>query len=179
MQRIQDVIKTAVKEARGREVCGLLLGPLDTRGLISEALVIANVAARPESSFALDPGQWAAAELAAQAGGMAVRGFWHSHPSGRPAPSARDAEGAWPGSLHGIATADGQLAFYRRRDTGLGGAAFELVSMDDLVVKPDAAIDLAAIGEGLEVGGQVDGPPDSGRAPTKSQGKAPSQGDPQ
>ena len=47
--------------------------------------------------------------------GLALVGFWHSHPSGVARPSPADAAAAWPGSLHAIVTPDGALRFFRRQ----------------------------------------------------------------
>ena len=79
------------------EVCGLLLGH---SGCIAEARPAANVATDPARHFELDPVALLAAHKAARAGGPAVMGHYHSHPSGRPELSATDAACAAPdGSL--------------------------------------------------------------------------------
>lgn len=55
-----------------------------------------NVAANPARHFELDPATLFAAHKAARAGGPAILGHYHSHPSGRPEPSATDAASATP-----------------------------------------------------------------------------------
>ena len=77
-----------------REICGLLFG---TPGRIGAHAPAPNVADDPATTFEIDPGALFAAHRAARAGGPAVIGCYHSHPSGRPWPSARDAAGAEPG----------------------------------------------------------------------------------
>lgn len=72
--------------APAREVCGILLGA----PLISGRLAAENVAANPADSFEIDPATLFAAIRAERAGGAVVAGYYHSHPSGSPEPSARD-----------------------------------------------------------------------------------------
>jgi proteasome lid subunit RPN8/RPN11 len=79
-----------------REVCGLLFG---TDGRIDTAVATANVAARPEDAFEIDPRALIAAYRAERAGGPRLIGHYHSHPSGSARPSARDAAAAEPGSV--------------------------------------------------------------------------------
>jgi proteasome lid subunit RPN8/RPN11 len=80
-----------------REVCGLLLG---TPGRIEEIRPAANVAVNPERYFEIDPATLLTAHKTARLGGPTVLGHYHSHPSGRPEPSAIDAANAAPdGSL--------------------------------------------------------------------------------
>lgn len=79
------------------EVCGLLLG---REGMILDIRTAANVAFDPSRHFELDPAELIAAHRAARAGGPAILGHYHSHPSGRAEPSATDAAQAAPdGSL--------------------------------------------------------------------------------
>lgn len=70
------------------EVCGLLLGAGDR---IEAAEACANVATDPARAFEIDPMALFAAHRRARAGGAAVIGHYHSHPSGLPMPSPRDA----------------------------------------------------------------------------------------
>ena len=95
-----------------REVCGLLYGvPEAGGGRITEAEACANVAADPARRFEIDPGALFAAHRRARAGGQAVIGHYHSHPSGAAVPSARDAAQAMgDGALWLILTArEGRL----------------------------------------------------------------------
>jgi proteasome lid subunit RPN8/RPN11 len=87
----------ALAAARDDEVCGLLLGRADRIEAIRPA---ANVAPDPSRHFEIDPAMLIAAHRQARAGGPAVIGHYHSHPSGVTAPSATDAACAAPdGSL--------------------------------------------------------------------------------
>jgi proteasome lid subunit RPN8/RPN11 len=87
-----------------REVCGLLYG---TDGRIEAAEASVNVAPDAAHAFEIDPAALFAAHRLARAGGAAVIGHYHSHPSGAAAPSARDAAQAMgDGALWLILTAD-------------------------------------------------------------------------
>ncbi|MEO7688160.1 MAG: M67 family metallopeptidase [Sphingomonas sp.] len=90
------------------EICGLLYG---SRGRIAEAEACANVATDPARAFEIDPAALFAAHRRARAGGAAVIGHYHSHPSGAAVPSARDAAQAMgDGALWLILTArEGRL----------------------------------------------------------------------
>lgn len=70
------------------EICGLLFG---TVGRIEAAEACANVAANPARTFEIDPKALFAAHRRARGGGPSVVGHYHSHPSGLPIPSPRDA----------------------------------------------------------------------------------------
>lgn len=97
-----------------REICGLLLGTPDS---IVAVVPTANVALDPFSSFEIDPSALFAAHRAARAGGAAIVGCYHSHPSESCAPSPRDAAAAVPGQLWLIATIGG-LALFRAEADG-------------------------------------------------------------
>lgn len=70
------------------EVCGLLFG---TARRIEAAEACANVADDPARAFEIDPVALFAAYRRARDGGARVIGHYHSHPSGLPVPSPRDA----------------------------------------------------------------------------------------
>lgn len=83
----------SLADADPNEVCGLLLGQ---DGVIGGIRPAANVAADPARHFELDPAVLIATHRAARAGGPAIIGHYHSHPSGRPEPSVTDAACATP-----------------------------------------------------------------------------------
>lgn len=92
-------IERACARALPREACGALLGVIGDAEAALEVHVVAalELANRAHSAdeFAIDPGDLVAADARARARGLTVAGFWHSHPDGPAAPSARDFADAW------------------------------------------------------------------------------------
>ncbi len=86
-----------VQEARSaapRECCGLIEGLRE--GEVARALALhpaRNLSERPDR-FEIDPQDQFHALHLARANGTAIIGCYHSHPGGRPYPSATDLEGA-------------------------------------------------------------------------------------
>jgi proteasome lid subunit RPN8/RPN11 len=117
-----DVLATLVAEAAKAapaECCGLLLG----QGTIVEARPAPNVVADPLRHFEIDPVALIAAHRAARQGGLPIVGYYHSHPTGHPVPSATDCEhSGGDGSVWAIVAA-GDVAFWRD-----GAAGFEPLS---------------------------------------------------
>ena len=104
-----DRILAHAAETPDREVCGLLFGSDTT---IEAAQPAANVADTPERTFEIDPRALFAAIRAERHGGPPLVGHYHSHPSGDPTPSPRDAAAAEPGRLW-LIVAGGRVAAYR------------------------------------------------------------------
>jgi proteasome lid subunit RPN8/RPN11 len=93
-----QAIRNQARRAYPNEGCGALLGP--HAGEVTEALPLENVEAdRPRTRFSVAPGDYLAAEEAAEARGLRLLGFWHSHPDHPARPSPTDREFAWPGLL--------------------------------------------------------------------------------
>jgi len=118
---LDQIVGHAVAEP-GREVCGLLFGD-DTR--ITAARPTANVAVDPGGYFEVDPQALFAAIRAERAGGPRLVGHYHSHPGGRPEPSARDAADAAPGRLW-LIVAGREARLWR----SLAGGGFAPVTLD-------------------------------------------------
>jgi len=92
------------------ETCGLLMGAV-TR--IGEARSCANVHPDPARHFEIDPQALIDAHRAARDGGPEVIGYWHSHPSGPPEPSATDrAQAAGDGKVWAI-VGEGKVGWWR------------------------------------------------------------------
>jgi proteasome lid subunit RPN8/RPN11 len=86
-----ELLRRLVAEAAASpdaEICGLLFGAAE-RIDMAEACV--NVAASPARAFEIDPVALFAAHRRARRGDVPVIGHYHSHPSGLPVPSQRDA----------------------------------------------------------------------------------------
>lgn len=91
-----DLMERIVAEAAASpaaEICGLLLGSGE---VVEEARACRNVSPDPATRFEIDPAALLAAHRQARAGGPAILGCYHSHPSGRAEPSPRDAADAAP-----------------------------------------------------------------------------------
>jgi len=85
-----DAVVAHAREAAPAECCGLLIG---RDGAILEAVRARNVAGRP-TRFEIDAKNHIDARRDARARGLAVVGFYHSHPQSPPEPSARDRDEA-------------------------------------------------------------------------------------
>lgn len=95
----RDVIEHACARAAPREACGALFGVIREAAQslevdVVDAIELANLA-RGVDELAIDPGAIVAADVRARALGLSIAGFWHSHPHGPAAPSARDFADAW------------------------------------------------------------------------------------
>lgn len=120
------VIATLIAEsasAAPAECCGILLGT----GRIEEARPAANIALDPLRHFEIDPAALIAAHRAARGGGLPVIGYYHSHPTGHPVPSATDCEHAGgDGSVWAIVAA-GAVAFWRDGASGFEALSYRVV----------------------------------------------------
>ncbi|MBB4859880.1 proteasome lid subunit RPN8/RPN11 [Novosphingobium chloroacetimidivorans] len=101
--------------AAPQECCGVLLGKGER---IDEALPAANVSTEPLVRFEIDPVTLFAAHKAERAGGAQVLGYYHSHPSGHPVPSATDCEHSTGDLRVWAIVGGGKVAFWR--DSGNG-----------------------------------------------------------
>ncbi len=115
-----DTLIAEAEKAAPAECCGILLG----EGQRIEAVLPAdNVAEDPLTRFEIDPAALLSAHKAARAGGPQVVGYYHSHPTGHPVPSATDCEHASGDARIWAIVASGEVKFWR---DGKGG--FEPVS---------------------------------------------------
>ena len=106
------------------EICGLLLG---RDGVVEEARACRNVAADPARRFEIDPAALLAAHRAARAGGPAILGCYHSHPSGRAEPSACDAAAAAANGWLWLIVGDGETRAWRAVVAGAWHGRFDAV----------------------------------------------------
>lgn len=97
---IDDLLAHAQDDAPD-ECCGLLIG---TPGVVARAVRARNVLASP-TRYRVHPKDHFDALRSARAEGLAVVGTYHSHPTSRAEPSARDvAEGTYPDYVYVIVT---------------------------------------------------------------------------
>jgi proteasome lid subunit RPN8/RPN11 len=93
-----EAIRREAARAYPAEGCGALLGA--AHAAVSEILPLANTEAEsPRTRFAVSPLEYMAVEERADARGLKLLGFWHSHPDHPARPSPTDRAYAWPGLL--------------------------------------------------------------------------------
>ncbi len=105
------------------EICGLLFGSPER---IDAAEPAANVAPDPAWFFEIDPAALFAAHRAARTGGARMIGHYHSHPSGTPIPSARDADAAMGDGAYWLILTPDEARLWRSVTVG----AFQQVALD-------------------------------------------------
>jgi len=111
-------MKKASMAAAPREACGLLLGAGREIERFTEC---ANVSEVPEIRFEIEPAALFAALRAERAGGPAVLGYWHSHPSGDATPSRTDAAMAAPDGKLWVILGGDAVTCWRAGAAGLWG----------------------------------------------------------
>jgi len=121
------------------EACGLLLGG---GGRVTEARACRNVAAEPAVRFEIEPAALLAAHRAARAGGAAVMGCYHSHPSGAARPSPRDAADAAPDGGLWLILGGGDATLWRAGETGAVHGRFDPVPLacEAVPIPPHSAL---------------------------------------
>ena len=93
-----EAIRQEAKRVYLHEGCGALLGPAP--GEVSETLALPNQEQdKPRVRFTVSPQDYLATEASADARGLTLLGFWHSHPDHPARPSPTDRTYAWPGLL--------------------------------------------------------------------------------
>jgi desampylase len=121
--RMELVVTRSVLEAmfahaartHPEECCGLLLGepPSGRADLVACAEPTRNVSTDPACRFEIDPQALIDAHRAERAGGRALLGYYHSHPTGQAEPSATDrAQASEDGRIWAI-VAGGAVGFWR------------------------------------------------------------------
>jgi proteasome lid subunit RPN8/RPN11 len=86
----------------------------DARAVL-DAWPLLNHSPRSEVSFVIPAREVLRVEKEAEASGLYVVGFYHSHPSGTAKPSPSDLEQAVPGYIY-LIVADGEVRAWQLRD---------------------------------------------------------------
>ncbi len=95
---VHEAIRLEAARAYPHEGCGALLGR--TAGHVIETLALPNEeTGSPRTRFTVSPRDYLAVEESADARGLRLLGFWHSHPDHPARPSATDRLFAWPGLI--------------------------------------------------------------------------------
>ena len=139
---VQDVSTHVYPE----ESCGLLLGTRRAGGqiVVKQAISTANVAALAERRhrYAIEPRLMLEWERIAEASGLSIVGFFHSHPDHAPKPSATDGALAWPTYVYLIV---GIVGRDRDRPLASGMAAWTFdepsSSFRELPIEIDVGVD--------------------------------------
>lgn len=100
---LQQQIFRELEAAYPNEGGGFLLGAAESSGVaLFEALPVANQFAAEERwhRYAMTPRDWARLEDAADARGLALVGYYHSHPNARAIPSIYDRDHALPNFVY-------------------------------------------------------------------------------
>lgn len=106
------------------ELCGLLRGRGEAAIAVEPA---ANVAPDPSRRFEIDPAALFATHRDARAGGAAILGCYHSHPSGSADPSATDAAQAAPDGRLWLIVGGGTVRLWRAVAAGERHGRFDPV----------------------------------------------------
>jgi proteasome lid subunit RPN8/RPN11 len=121
-----DEIAAHAREELPRECCGVLIGKGNE---IVESVRTRNVSDDP-NRYVLDPQDHIAARRAARSRGLAVVGFYHSHPHSEPVPSDSDlAEAHYVELLYVIVRplpAAAKVRMFRFEEGGFEEQPFEL-----------------------------------------------------
>lgn len=99
--RLLAAVRAHAEAAYPEECCGALLGrvprePEAAREIVRAVAVRNQSAERRADRFLIPAAAVRALDRAAAQDGLAVIGFYHSHPDGPPRPSRLDAQAAWP-----------------------------------------------------------------------------------
>ncbi len=145
---VYDAIRAHGEETYPRECCGALLGRHGTDGWRIEAAVkAANTCIdSPNNRFEIAPAELVSIERQAQASGLSIAGFYHSHPDHPAEWSPTDfAEAHWIGCSYVITTvAQGRaaltnsflLAGTTEEDKRFEQETIELVETSESLVAP-------------------------------------------
>lgn len=119
-------IAVAAEGAYPHEGCGILLGRLASGGDCTATAVLPAENVAPEERrhdrFVVSPRDLLQAQRRADAEGLAVIGFWHSHPDHPAVPSATDLAAAWEAYVYLIIPVAGGVAGVPRCWRLAGGA---------------------------------------------------------
>lgn len=120
---VLDALLAEAGGAAPRECCGLLMGEGERITAIEPA---ANIHPEPARHFEIDPQALVNAHRAARQGGPQVVGYYHSHPSSAPEPSATDrAMALRDGSVWAI-IGQGRVTLWRDCENGFEELSYHL-----------------------------------------------------
>ncbi|HTK96015.1 MAG TPA: M67 family metallopeptidase [Terriglobales bacterium] len=121
-KKIAEELRAHAERVYPEECCGVLLGTnAGEERAVQEARACANWDASPRRRYAIAPQDLVRAQREARERGLAIVGFYHSHPDHAAAPSATDSKEAyWDGCSYVIVETQagraGELRSYVLRD---------------------------------------------------------------
>lgn len=135
---VRDAIEHHGREAYPHECCGALLGDGD---LVEAVHALPNVTNEgPRRRFRVDDRDYLSSERRAAAEGLALLGFYHSHPDHPAEPSQYDLDHAWPTFVYPILSVRGgepsALRAWRLREDRSG---YDEQPIDDTAEFPPAS----------------------------------------
>lgn len=113
---VLDALVGEAVSAFPREACGLLFGSGEA---ITGWRPAANVHSTPNTHFEIDPQALIDAYRAARNGGPRLVGYYHSHPTGPPRPSATDQSLADADGMVWAIVGEGRVTLWRAGHDGL------------------------------------------------------------
>jgi proteasome lid subunit RPN8/RPN11 len=95
-------IRAHARAAYPAECCGFLIGrrAAGVATVEETRMAVNRCEDAPERQFVISPLDYLRAEREAEARGLSVLGFYHSHPDAPPEPSATDLRFAWPNTVY-------------------------------------------------------------------------------
>lgn len=125
---VVDAVVAHAREAAPAECCGLLLG---TGNMVVAASPTRNIAADPSRRFEIDPQDHIDVRRDARGRGLAVLGFYHSHPRSPALPSPTDlAAASYPDHLYlivSLASPTPDVGLFRLEDGNFRATSFVTV----------------------------------------------------
>jgi len=101
-------VQTRGEGAYPKEGCGIFLGTVDGDADVVDVRLATNLRQdRARDRYIMDPKDILLAEREAEARGLEVVGFWHTHPDHPARPSQYDADHAWPDYVYVIMAIEG------------------------------------------------------------------------
>ena len=94
---LRGQLRRLAEAAYPYEGCGVLVGTADEVTVVRPGRNIRGPEDRARDRYVLDPMDILRAEREADAAGLEVVGFWHTHPDHPSGASRYDADHAWPG----------------------------------------------------------------------------------
>ena len=123
---VLEALIAAARAVHPNECCGLLFG---TTTAIEAVRAAANVHPTPATHFEVDPQALIDAHRAMRRGGAArLVGYYHSHPSGPPEPSATDRALAARDAMIWAIIGQGRVMLWRAGGDGLAALPYRVTA---------------------------------------------------